>query len=88
MEIKCKCGAINDYRTEMKGEQKTAWCNKCNCWIKNIPYKEPQIYFGKYKGTKIADMKTDEQLNYLRWMIDNVKITNNFREIIIKHLSK
>jgi len=31
------------------------------------------ISFGKYKGTKIVDMKSDEQINYIIWLVDEMK---------------
>lgn len=36
---------------------------------KNIEYV---INFGKYKGTKITDMISEEQISYMEWYINNV----------------
>lgn len=36
---------------------------------KNIEYV---INFGKYKGTKITDMVSEEQIKYMEWYINNV----------------
>ena len=54
----------------MKSGQKTATCNGCGKYIKNIPYSEPTLYFGKYAQTKISEIN---DLGYLEWLIKNVE---------------
>ena len=81
MEVVCKnCGSINDYHTIMKSGQKTAWCNGCGSYIKNIPQGgEPVMHFGKYKGTLISEM-TD--LSYLNWLLENTRQSQLYRYAI------
>jgi predicted amidophosphoribosyltransferase len=67
-QIVCRCGSVDDYRIIDKANNKMAYCNDCNAFIKNIPYKDPAFYFGKYKGHLI---KTIEDLNYLEWALGN-----------------
>lgn len=75
MEIVCKnCGSVDDYRIEKKSNQQCAYCNGCDKFIKNIPYRSQTIiYFGKYKGTDINEI-TD--VPYMQWMYDNVSKLN------------
>ncbi len=55
-DIICKkCGEVNNYRTELKSNNQVAYCNGCGAYIKNIPYAEPALYVGKYKGIPIKD---------------------------------
>jgi len=69
-DITCrKCGLVNDYKTEMKSGQQTAYCNGCGKYIKNIPYAEPKMYVGKYSQTKISEI-TD--LPYLEWALEKM----------------
>ena len=80
MEIVCKsCGTINDYRTELKNNQNTAFCNSCGTFIKNIPYSKPKFYFGKYSGTLISDC---DDLNYLDWFLNNTKPKANIKQAV------
>lgn len=87
MEIICnECGDVDNYRTEKKGNNLVAYCQKCGAYIKNLPYSEPALYFGMYKGTKIKDFTTPKMLNYLHWAYNNVKLTHNIRQAIKKQL--
>lgn len=81
MEVVCKnCGSIDDYHTIMKSGQKTAWCNGCGSYIKNIPQGgEPVFHFGKYKGTLISEI-TD--LSYLNWVLENTRQSQLYRYAI------
>lgn len=68
-EVIClKCGLVNDYNIIIKGDQVTAWCNGCTKFIKNIPYKQPTIYFGKYKDRLISSLISKEEVQYLYWL--------------------
>jgi uncharacterized protein (DUF3820 family) len=74
-EIICKnCGSINDYDFELRNGQKVAWCKSCKTFIKNIPYNDPALYFGKYKGKAIKDYFTPDEVNYLHWIRNNPDI--------------
>jgi len=65
-----KCGNYNDYKTIMKNNQNTAWCNGRNSYMGNEPYstKKPMLYFGKYKEKPIEDFETPDEINYLKWV--------------------
>lgn len=88
-DIICQhCGSINDYRTIMKSNQNTAWCNGCDNFIKNIPQgKPPMLYFGKHKGRLIASMTDQEEVNYLKWVLDQSWCSNLYRKQISEHLN-
>ena len=71
-----KCGAENFYFEEKRGPHLTAICSSCGSYIKHLGQKkEVVIHFGKYKGTKLSDMKSQDQISWLKWVItvDNVK---------------
>lgn len=87
-DIICKnCGSINDYNTALKSTQNTAYCNSCGKFIKNIPQEKTEhltIYFGKYKGQKITDIK-DRQ--YLEWILkESSNINEKYRTAIQKQI--
>lgn len=86
--VVCKnCGSINDFRTTLKSNQLTAWCNCCNAFIKNIPYDQsPKLYFGKYKGREISSMKDTEEIRYLQWLKEQTFCKNNLKQQINSHL--
>lgn len=87
MTVICKnCGTINDFRTEKKANNLVAYCNSCGFYIKNLPYSEPALYFGKYKGTKIKDFTTPEMMNYLHWALNNCKLSASTVDAIKNHL--
>lgn len=84
-DITCgKCGSVNDYRTENKATQVTAFCNKCGAYIKNIPQGEPAFYVGKYKGKKVSEI---EDMGYLKWALKEMKMSANMRAAIEKRIS-
>jgi len=71
-QIVCRaCGVVDDYRIIEKSNQKTCWCNSCDSWIKNIPYTEPSLWFGKFSGTPIKDII---DLSYLEWLINDAVV--------------
>jgi len=87
MEIICKsCGTVDDYRTEKKANNLVAYCKQCDRFIQNVPYTIPAIHFGKYKGTKVRDFTTPEMMNYLHWVLKNVKTSRTLRFEIYEHL--
>lgn len=74
-DIICKqCGSINDYKVERKAHNDVATCNGCGAFIKNIPYAEPALYFGKFKGKPIKDFVTPDEIRYLYWVRNNPDI--------------
>lgn len=84
-DITCgKCGSVNDYRTENKAIQVTAFCNKCGAYIKNIPQGEPSFYVGKYKGKKVSEI---EDMGYLKWALKDMRMSANMRAAIEKRIS-
>jgi hypothetical protein len=85
-QIVCtKCGSVDDYRTELKANNLTAYCNGCDSFITNIPYQPATFYFGKYKGVPID---TIEDLSYLQWAIKNIqKLSAHLREAIERRIS-
>ncbi|HYH14321.1 MAG TPA: hypothetical protein VD794_03820 [Flavisolibacter sp.] len=72
-----------DYYTELLSTQNVARCLKCNAFIKNIPYNEPQFYFGKYKGRVVSSI---EDLSYLRWALANCKMSQSMRDAVYNHI--
>ena len=83
-EIICKnCGLVNDYNTVFKSNQKTAWCNGCGTFIKNIPHSLPRFYFGKYKGGKVGECS---DMGYLNWFLENTNPKPAMKEAIINQI--
>lgn len=66
--VVCKCGAINNYRVDVKAHNHVATCNVCNSFIKNLPHDKPRFYVGEHKGKAIEDVG---DLKYLRWAMTN-----------------
>jgi len=88
MDVICKnCGTMNDYRTEKKANNLLAYCLSCGAYIKNIPYTEPAIHFGKYKGKFIKDYHTRDEVRYLQWAYQNIKLNESVRRAIELHLN-
>lgn len=71
-DIVCqRCGSINDFIIQKPSIHYKCTC-KCGSFIKNIGTNEPAtLYFGKYKGREISSMRSDEELNYLNWLLNN-----------------
>jgi hypothetical protein len=79
-DIVCtKCGLVNDYRTEMKANNKVAYCNGCDSFITNIPYQQPMLYVGKYKGVPISSI---HDASYLEWAVNTLKLSEHVRAAI------
>ena len=89
-DIICQnCGSINDYRTVMKSNQQTTWCNGCDCFIKNLPQGKPvKLYFGKYKDRLLSSMDGVEEVQYLKWLQKQSWCNNILANQISDHLSK
>ena len=85
MEVICKsCGAVNDYRTEKRGNNLCAWCKSCGEFIKNIPWDEPKFWVGKYKGMKISDC-TD--ISYLKWAAKEMNVNQRTKDTILNRIN-
>ena len=83
--IKCKKCNSENIRIEEKSNNKCAFCNECDSFIKNVPYAEPQFYIGKYKGIKINQC-TDKE--YMQWFVANVKTTATLKEVLINRIAE
>lgn len=74
------CGLIDDFYVIEKSNQKTAYCNGCSKYIKNIPYTEPRFFVGKYKDVPIKQIN---DLSYLEWAYNNMKkMSENVRSSV------
>lgn len=83
-QITCnKCGAADQYYTEVKANNNVARCSVCNAFIKNIPYEKPTFYFGKFKNTSVAEV---EDVQYLKWVLANTKQAAAMRDAIQKQI--
>ena len=61
-------------------------CNNCKSKLK-IEDKNLRFYFGWYKGWRISDFETSNDLEYLKWIITNVEsLTPKFKEEILKKI--
>lgn len=85
-ELKClKCGAVNQFYTELKANNNVARCSMCDAFIKNIPQgAEPTLFFGKYKGKKVSDI---EDMPYLKWVISTTNPAETLRKAIQAQIS-
>lgn len=77
--LTCRNCGSKQYSTELKSNNLVATCDRCNSFIKNIPYQEPAFYFGKYKGTPIKDIIDKD---YLTWALNTVRLSSSLREAI------
>ena len=87
-EIICKkCGSIDDYSTTQRGIHRTAFCNVCGAYIKNLPQgKPPVLFFGKYKDREIASMLSGEEIRYLQWLTAQTFVKAKLKEDVDAHL--
>lgn len=84
-ELICpKCGPTTDYFTELKSNQNVARCLKCDSFIKNIPYQDPQFYVGKYKNVPITKI---EDIGYLKWALKEMRLSASMRKAVEKQIS-
>ena len=82
-EIICKkCGSVSDYRTEKSGPHLKAVCS-CGAFIKFLPQEQPKLYFGKYNGEAIEDIKDE---GYLTWLSENVKLSRRFSAAVVNQI--
>lgn len=88
LKVNCpKCGS-SDYRIEPRGIHKTAYCNQCDAYIKNLPQGVPTtLFFGKYNGRTIASMISEEEIGYLKWLVTKPDLKpNSLKSSIEQHL--
>jgi hypothetical protein len=85
-QLICKnCGAVDKYYTQLKSNNNVARCSMCDAFIKNIPQgAEPTFYFGKYKDKKVSEV---EDMQYLKWVVEKVKLTSTMKDAILKQIS-
>lgn len=85
-QLKCpKCGAIDNYYTELKANNNVARCGVCDTFIKNIPYELPKFFMGKYKGKNVSDI---EDMGYLHWALKELKLSSNMRTAIQQQIDR
>lgn len=77
------CDSEQTYNIVEKSGQRTAWCDECSGYIKNIPYAEPAFYFGKYKDKLVSDVHDPE---YMKWFLTNIKGNKKTKQAIEKKL--
>ena len=82
----CKnCQKEVGFRVEVKSNNQVATCNECDNFIKNIPYKKPQFYVGKYKNIPIRQLYDK---GYLQWAEREMKLSESMREAVKKRISE
>lgn len=84
------CGTISDTHVQYsKPPHIGLICKECGTHIKWIekPVTDFEFWFGKYKGYKLSELTTPEQVNYLRWCLVNcTSIKPKYVELIKKHI--
>lgn len=79
------CGLVNEYTTRKNGPHTEAICKGCDKHIKFLPSAIPALYVGKYKGKPISDI---EDLNYLQWALQALKLSGHVRQAITDQVRK
>jgi len=88
-DVTCnKCGSINNYRTEVSGNHLKAICKDCESYIKFLPQYNllDLMPFGKYKDREIKSLIEDDEVKYLQWAVNNLKLSESVKFSINKHL--
>lgn len=92
---KCICGNNLFFIREKQSSNQIlhvgAYCSTCNQWLRWLPAERPEedlshigeieIPFGKYKGTKLKDLKKE----YLQWMSEKMSEPWAGRAVNILH---
>jgi len=88
--IKCqRCQTEDQYYTQPSGPHLMAVCNHCNKYIKFVSQGvPPMLYFGKYKGRQIASLVSEDEINYLKWLLNNGTLKPTLKNQITEHLVK
>lgn len=86
-EVICKkCGVVNEYKTEKRGNHLTAFCSACGAYIKHIPHVEPAMFFSKkYPNMKISEC---EDLQYLKFVHDKIKLSKRYKEAFERRIDE
>lgn len=89
MDITCKKCGSKEYRTEESGQHIKAICSNCDSYIKFLPQNREVITmpFGKFKDQEIKLLTTKEHVEYLNWMLKNVKLSHSVRIAIESRLN-
>jgi uncharacterized protein (DUF3820 family) len=78
-----KCGSINHYSETLTGNNNVCRCLDCGHFLGNKPRTENlnniTFPFGKYKGQHVLHCN---DLNYMRWVNNNMKLTGSFKKAI------
>ena len=83
MDIRCKCGSVNDFIAKPNGPHVSAYCNKCGQYIQHIQQPNFLIWFGKFKGLRLHEMTSKEQTDWLRWAYNNATILKDHHKFYI-----
>ena len=88
-ELTClKCGHTGEPLVTESGPHRKASCPECGEYIKFLPQGgEPSLWFGKYKGKTIAEIRTADE-NYCRWLLTQDWLKRKDRAAIEAELSK
>ena len=83
------CGTVNEYRVANNGIHRTAYCTACGSYIKHLPKIQDNIsdfefYFGKHKGRKLSEFKSQEDLNYLSWAYEAGVFKKDWQASLVK----
>ena len=65
------CSACGDW-TRPHRILDTVYCGECGLWWAELPGIAPLV-FGKYKGSNVYHMWSNDQRSYLRWMLLNIE---------------
>jgi len=79
-----KCNTTNEFTVKPVANNLMAICDHCGGHIANIPYDEPRLYIGKYKGMAISEI---DDLGYLRWAVLNLKLSKSVAQAIQNKLN-
>lgn len=84
-----RCGSVDDYRTEPSGNHIKAICNNCKRYIKFLPQNKlvEVLPFGKYKDRVISSLTSKEEIEYLSWSVENLKLSTSIKTSITNHLN-
>jgi uncharacterized protein (DUF3820 family) len=81
-QLTCPRCQTSNYTTELKSGNLVATCENGH-YIKNLPYSEPALYFGKYKGKKVVEI---QDVDYLKWVLKNTHQGKHVRYAIQKQI--
>lgn len=84
-----RCGSVDDYHTEQSGKHVKAICNNCKRYIKFLQQNKTitVLPFGKYKDREISSLTSKEEIEYLSWSVENLKLSASIKLSITNHLN-